>query len=199
MVFSGVPGELRGLEYLHKYYGRLPWDRLFEPAIQLARYGFQVTQDLIVAMEGATESGPDFLSEDSAWAEDFAPNGTRLVLGDRITRKRYADTLEKISKEGPGVFYSGPIAQATIAALGAKNGTMSLEDLRNYTVAIREPVHITYRDWKIHACGAPAGGAVVLSALKTIEGYKDMAQENSINISTHRLDEALRFAYGEVC
>lgn len=133
---SGVPGELRGLEYLHKNYASLPWKQLLQPAIKVARYGFTVTADDVRYMASATASY-DFLTFDSTWALDFAPNGTRLGLGDIMTRKRYANTLESIAECGPDAFYTGAIANATIQALQKSNGTMTLSDLANYTVAIR--------------------------------------------------------------
>ena len=60
-------------------------------------------------MDSATNTAGNFLTEDPVWAEDFAPNGTRLQLGDTITRKRYADTLETIANEGIETLYSGSI------------------------------------------------------------------------------------------
>jgi gamma-glutamyltranspeptidase/glutathione hydrolase len=67
---------------------------------------------------------------------------------------------------GPDVFYNGPIAAATIKTLNATNGTMSLQDLRNYTVAIRKPASIGYRDFKITSTSAPSSGIVVASVMK---------------------------------
>ena len=197
---SGVPGELRGLEHLHKNYGKLPWKDLIHGAIKTARDGWNVTHDLVSYMASAEASAqnPHFLTQDPTWAIDFAPNGTLLGLGDVITRRRYADTLETIANEGPDAFYTGPIANATIQTLQAANGTMTLEDLRNYTAAIRPPANITYRGYKLHACSAPSSGEVVLSTLKILEGYDDFFDSNGVlNLSTHRMDEAIRFAYGE--
>lgn len=133
---SGVPGEVRGLEYLHRKYGSLPWKRLLQPAIKVARDGFIVTADDVRYMASATASH-DFLTQDPAWAIDFAPNGTRLGLGDIMTRKRYADTLESIAEYGPDAFYTGAIAEATVRALQKSNGTMTLCDLADYTIQIR--------------------------------------------------------------
>ncbi|CZR55022.1 probable gamma-glutamyltranspeptidase 1 precursor [Phialocephala subalpina] len=169
---SGVPGELRGLEYLHTHYGSKPWKRLVAPAVKLARYGFPVTKDLVRYMASATAGAYDFLTYDETWAIDFAPNGTRLGLGDTMTRKRYANTLESIGEGGPDAFYKGAIANATITALQKQNGTMALSDLANYTVQIRPVSNITYRGFR-------------------------MSTPSNINLSTHYLDEGMRFAYGQ--
>lgn len=169
------------------------------PAVEVARNGWNVTNDLVRYMASASVGVPDFLCSDPTWALDFCPNGTRLGLGDVITRKRYADTLETIANEGANAFYSGAIANTTIAALNAATpkGIMTLEDLMNYTVAIRKPVQITYRGYKLTSCSAPSSGEVALATMKTVEGYSDFFHPATINLSTHRLDEAIRFAYGE--
>ncbi|KAJ9640240.1 hypothetical protein H2204_003465 [Knufia peltigerae] len=196
---SGVPGEVRGLAHLHDNYGKLPWKTVMAGAIKTARYGWPVTQDLVRYMKSANASAlvPNFLVDDPNWAIDFAPNGTLVGLGDTITRKRYADTLETIANKGPDAFYNGPIAEATIAALQAQNGTMTVEDLQNYTAAIRPPANITYRGYRMFSCSAPSSGEVALSVMKTLEGYTDFYANGMVNLSTHRMDEAIRFGYGE--
>ncbi|KAI0845730.1 gamma-glutamyltranspeptidase [Daldinia vernicosa] len=192
---SGVPGELRGLEYLHKNYGKLPWAEVVKPAVKVAREGFEVTADLVKYIASATPN--DFLKDDPAWAIDFAPKGYIVKLGETITRKRYADTLEVIANEGPDAFYTGAIANATITALQGKNGTMTLDDLKNYTVAIRKPSEIKYRGYKLTSISAPASGVVALSALKIVDGYEGFGDPAAVNLTTHRLDEAIKFAYGQ--
>ncbi|KAL4893284.1 gamma-glutamyltranspeptidase-domain-containing protein [Aspergillus ambiguus] len=194
---SGVPGEVRGLEHLHKKYGSLPWATVMQPAIDTARNGFPVTADLVRYMESAVGTEEDFLSKDPTWAIDFAPNGTRLGLGDTITRRRYADTLETIAKHGPDALYSGPIAETMIQALQAANGTMTLDDLANYTVAIRNVSQIDYRGYTITSTTAPSSGIVAMSILKIVDTYDAFFTPSNVNLSTHRLDEAMRFAYGQ--
>ncbi|KAI2467594.1 gamma-glutamyltranspeptidase [Annulohypoxylon bovei var. microspora] len=193
---SGVPGELRGLEYLHKNYGRLPWATVVTPAVKVAREGFEVSADLVHYMDSVTPNG-SFLTDDPAWAIDFAPHGYRVKLGETMTRKRYADTLETIGKEGADAFYNGAIANATIATLSKAGGTMTLEDLKNYTVAIRQPAKINYRGYKLTSISAPSSGVVALSALKIVDGYEGFGNPALINLTTHRLDEAMKFAYGQ--
>jgi gamma-glutamyltranspeptidase/glutathione hydrolase len=169
-----------------------------QPAIRTAREGFTVTEDLVHYMDSAVKDRGHFLTEDPAWAIDFAPNGTRLGMGDTITRRRYADTLEAVSEQGVGAFYSGPIAEATINALQAANGTMALGDLQNYTVAIRNSSQIDYRGHKITGTTAPSSGIIALAILKTLSGYPHFFETGAVNLSTHRMDEAMRFGYGEV-
>ncbi|KAL4754260.1 hypothetical protein BDW72DRAFT_167088 [Aspergillus terricola var. indicus] len=193
---SGVPGELRGLELLHSKYGSLPWSVLVQPAIDTARNGFPVGRDLVRYMDSAVGDGEDFLVNDPSFAVDFAPNGERVKLGDTITRKRYAKTLETIAAEGPDAFYSGPIAEYTIKALQAANGTMTLEDLRNYTAVVRDYSQINYRGYQVTSTTTPSSGSVAMNILKVLDTYEPLFTPENVNLSTHRLDEAMRFAYG---
>jgi gamma-glutamyltranspeptidase / glutathione hydrolase len=193
---SGIPGELRGLEYLHSVYGKLPWAALVEPSISLAKNGFTITEEFVYYMNSTTPSNA-FLYEDPAWAIDFAPQGKLLEVGDVMTRNRYANTLATIARCGPEAFYTGLIANATISTLRSSGGIMTLRDLRNYTAIIRKPIAINYHGFKVFSTSAPSSGAVVLGVLKTVEGYS-MGDLNALNLTTHLLDEAIRFGYGEV-
>lgn len=206
---SGVPGQLRGLEYIHTQYGALPWPDVLRPSIDLARNGFVVSEDLFKAMgipathdrrrapEGFLKDNR-FLTEEPAWALDFAPNGTRLGLGDVMKRKRYADTLEDIAHTGVQLFYTGKLASQMVKAVQNADGIMNSEDLTRYSVIARTPVEIAFHGHRVLACGEPASGAVILSILKTIEGYENFRSAEHVNLSTHRLIEAMRFGYAEV-
>ncbi|KAL8645178.1 MAG: hypothetical protein Q9226_007417, partial [Calogaya cf. arnoldii] len=205
---SGVPGQLRGLEYIHTQYGALPWPTVLRPSIDLARDGFVVSKDLDKAMgipkthdrrrapEGYLRDNR-FLTDDPTWALDFAPNGTRLGLGDVLRRQRFADTLEDIAHTGTHSFYSGKLATQIVKANQEADGVMTMEDLAQYSVIVRTPVEIDFHGHRVLACGEPASGAVVLSILKTVEGYNDFESPETVNLSTHRLVEAMRFGYAE--
>lgn len=183
---------------MHTKYGFLPWSTVFQPSIKLAREGFPVTEDLVHYMVSAVEDNGNFLCNDPSFALDFCPNGTRLGLGDTMKRKRYADTLETIANQGADAFYSGPIAESIIKAVQATNGTMTLEDMRNFSVAIRDTAQIDYRGYKVASTTSPTSGVIGLGVLKVSETYDHFFGPENVNISTHRLDEAFRFGYGEV-
>ncbi|KAH8822082.1 nucleophile aminohydrolase [Xylogone sp. PMI_703] len=143
---SGVPGELRGLQYIHENYGILPWKDVLGGPINTARYGWHVTEDLVKYMTLANASAlvPNFFCAEPARALDFCPDGILVGLGDVMTRKQYADTLEVIANEGPDAFYHGAVAETTIAALQAQNGIMTLDDLANYTAVVRRAYNVSF-------------------------------------------------------
>ncbi|KAI0008936.1 gamma-glutamyltranspeptidase [Xylariaceae sp. FL0662B] len=190
---AGVPGELRGLETAHRRFGILPWKTVVHPAADVARDGFPVTEDLVRYMEfGISSAGYNFLVEDPSWAQDFAPDGKLVKLGDIMTRERYGETLRKVAEHGADVFYTGPMAKATIEYIQQHNGTMTLSDLSAYRAIERQPIRISYGNYTLYSSGAPSSGAVCLSMLKTMEGYA----RSDANLTLHRFDEAMRFAYG---
>ncbi|RSL90154.1 hypothetical protein CDV31_015736 [Fusarium ambrosium] len=195
---SGVPGELRGLEHLHKKYGRLPWAKLVQPSINVARYGWPVHDDLVKFMKTTyTKSeNESFLVTDPAWSIDFAPSGSLLKLGEKITRKRYADFLEAIAINGPDVFYEGAFADAMVRALKEKGGIMTTDDVKNYSVVVREPSQINYRGGKITSGSAPSSGAVAATIMNILSGYDFIGDATRVNESTHLIDEAMKFSYG---
>jgi gamma-glutamyltranspeptidase / glutathione hydrolase len=82
-----------------------------------------------------------------------------------------------------------------IAIIQETNGTMTLEDLKQYEVKSRRVPTISYRGLQLHGVGSPAGGAVGFSILKTMEQY-DPEDWDDLGLSFHRFDESMRFAYG---
>lgn len=82
-----------------------------------------------------------------------------------------------------------------IDLIQATNGTMTLEDLRCYNVSVKKALSINSRGYRLFATDAPSSGAVTLSILKTMEQFP-LEDREDVNLTTHRFDEAMRFAYG---
>ncbi|OAA46199.1 Gamma-glutamyltranspeptidase [Metarhizium rileyi] len=191
----GVPSEVLGLEYIHNKYGSLPWKTVMQGAIHVARNGFKVSTDFIQYAERAVDGKPNFLEQDPNWAQDFAPNGTLLQVGETMTRKRYANTLERIAHHGSKVFYTGDLAKTLVDYIQQTNGTLTLSDFKEYKVISRPVKNVTYRGLNLYTVGTPASGSIALNILKTMEQF-DLADSKDNNLTSHRFAEAMRFGYG---
>jgi gamma-glutamyltranspeptidase/glutathione hydrolase len=104
-----------------------------------------VGPDLVRYMDYGNTS---FLVNDPMWSQDFAPNGTRVGVGDYMTSRRYARTLETIAQQGAEAFYTGDVAEATVSATKQAEGIITMDD-RAYALKVRTPLNISYRDFKI--------------------------------------------------
>jgi len=167
----GVPGTLRALELLHKQQGKLPWARLFEPAIKLASAGFQVPPRLHLLLRWY---GADSLSA-PARRYFFDQTGSARPSGYLLKNPEFAATLRAIAERGPDAFYSGPIAEAIVQAVrSAPNhaGDVTLADLAGYRAREREPLCAAYRSNRICSMGPPSsGGIAVAQTLKLLEPF----------------------------
>lgn len=192
----GTPGALRALELAHRRHGRLPWARLFEPAITLARYGFAMPRRLnrLLVRER-------FLAGDAAArALYFAPDGSPKPAGTLIANPAYATTLEQIAAGGADAFYRGPVAADIVAAVRGhlRPGDLGEDDLAGYAPVEREPVCAAYRQWRICGMGPPSSGAVTtLQLLGLLEQtrFADLAPQSEAAL--HLFAEAGRLAYAD--
>ncbi|HTW35206.1 MAG TPA: gamma-glutamyltransferase [Rhizomicrobium sp.] len=167
----GVPGVVAMLEMAHKKYGRLPWAKLFEPAIKLARDGFPVGPKLAhtIATDTAAAQMPDIKRT------FYNADGTPYREGEIFKSPAYAATLEAIAKHGARAFYSGAIARSIVDAVEhapVNQGGMTLADLKAYRPLERPPVCGTYRGDKVCSMGPPSsGGVAVLQILAMLERF----------------------------
>ncbi|KAJ4480787.1 gamma-glutamyltranspeptidase [Lentinula lateritia] len=202
-----VPGEIRGFEELHKRYGKLPWKRLFQPSIELARNGFLFTEDLLHIIRSNTV--PKDVNSNSSdrdlarsWIlthpvlrEMYAKDGAFLPVGATLTRPKLAHTLEIIAEEGADIFYEGQLAKDLVEAVVAEGGVMTLNDLKNYKVQATKPLSVDYKGkFRITSSSAPASGGVFLLALNILSNYPDISGPGTL-MDSHRLIESLKFAY----
>uniref|UniRef100_A0A673MAN1 Glutathione hydrolase n=2 Tax=Sinocyclocheilus rhinocerous TaxID=307959 RepID=A0A673MAN1_9TELE len=193
----GVPGELRGYEKAHQLYGKLPWAKLFEPSIKLAREGFPIPaylsyflqQDLIKKLIHGTEL-----------CELFYKDKTVLSPRDTLKFPQLAETMKTISKEGADAFYTGKIAKDLIQDVQERNGMLSLEDLSTFQVRVSEAWSVQLGDYMMHFPPPPAGGAILSFILKLMHGFRlspasNQGDQKTLNL--HRFLEAVKFANGQ--
>ncbi|KAK3107382.1 hypothetical protein FSP39_013344, partial [Pinctada imbricata] len=127
----GVPGEVKGYEEAHKLYGKLPWKELFQPSIDLARKGFNISENLascLKQMEKNVVRDPDLRT-----AFTNPKTGTLLKTGDRTVLPKLADTMQRIATEGANSFYSGRLSYDVAKDLKEKGFKMAPMILKRKT------------------------------------------------------------------
>jgi gamma-glutamyltranspeptidase/glutathione hydrolase len=192
----GVPGTLRLLELAHRQYGRLPWGKLFAPAIALAEQGFPVSARLHA--EIASER---HMTQARARAYFYHPDGTPLAVGETLKNPAFARTLQRIATDGADALYTGDIARDIVDAArsySANPGDMSEADLAAYKAKVREPVCGRYRGYRV--CGMPppsSGGITLLEMLGMLERFDMKGLGPGSALAWHLFSEAGRLAYAD--
>ena len=202
----GVPGTLRGVDTALARWGTLKLADTLAPAIELAERGFRVNRFL--AADIANDGGRTRLHPETAAI--FRPGGVPLAEGDWLVQPDLARTLKLIAAKGPDAFYRGPLARAIVVAqqktraeLGdAGRGRMTLADLGDYRVAIREPLVGHYRGWTLAAMPPPSsGGLTLLQMLGLLERFPlgDASQGYGFGSARtlHVMAEAMRLAFAD--
>ncbi|KXN74217.1 gamma-glutamyltranspeptidase [Conidiobolus coronatus NRRL 28638] len=187
----GVPGEIRGFEFLHSKHGKLNWEELFLPSINLSNEGFKVGPILHLRLDSSKE----WILKDKQFKETYAPNGSLFKQGDLMRRPRFAATLTKIAKEGANAFYDGDIAKDIVETIQNNGGIMTREDLKNYKAIPREPVISSVLNSTIITGSAPASGAILVSALKLLESVIKSCGKGSASDLYHKYAEVLKFGF----
>jgi gamma-glutamyltranspeptidase/glutathione hydrolase len=106
-----TPGAVWGWVTAHKQFGHLPFEKLFEPAIEYARHGYIVSSHIAHYWSGAPQSYRDFES----WQKTFAPNGAAPKAGELFKSEAHATTLESIAESRGESFYRGALADKIVA------------------------------------------------------------------------------------
>lgn len=190
----GVPGVMRMLERMHRDHGRLPWARLFEPAIELAEDGFEISPRLHFLLDRFKR----FAEAEGFREHYYDADGEPYPVGHTLVNPEYAETLELIAERGAEVMYSGELARDIVAAVrdnGVRPGLLSLEDLEAYEAGKIEPRCSPYREWRVCGPRLPSsGGIVVQQILGMLEPF-ELPEADARSI--HLVAEASRLAFAD--
>jgi gamma-glutamyltranspeptidase/glutathione hydrolase len=165
----GVPGAVAMLALAHRQHGRLPWARLFDPAIALAEEGFPISPRLhsLLAAEQTLPADP------VARTYFYRADGTPHPVGHRLKNPELAAVLREIARQGPQALSQGPIARAIVQAVRqhpSRPGALSEDDLRRYQPRERDALCSPLRSGQrwLELCGFPppsSGGIAVAQIL----------------------------------
>lgn len=191
----GTPGTLMLMHEAHRRYGKLPWARLLQPAIDLAERGFTVTPRLAKLIVGDQKR---LSKHPGTRGYFFTAKGDPLPVGYVLKNPDYAQTLRLIATQGPDAFYRGEIADDIVTAVRSapgNPGTLSKDDLARYRVIERAPVCVTHHAYKVCGMGPPSSGALTVGQI--------LGQLNAFDISEptpetfHLIAEASRLAFSD--
>ena len=193
----GIPGQLRMLELAHRQHGRLPWARLFEPAIERAEAGFFVSPRLhkLLSLDPFLRTLP------AAGALYYTADGRPLPVGTVLKNPALAATFRTVAEGGAAAFYSGPLADRIVAAVsGAPRNPAQLTaaDLSGYEAKVRAPVCLRYRRWRVCGFPPPTSGGVTSLQILGLLGHFDLAGKAHDSADfLHLFTEASRLAYAD--
>jgi len=189
----GVPGSVAGFEYAREKYGRLSRHDVIDPAVRLARDGFELDQYEVGSLN--TEAAR-FNRDPAAKAIFEKPDGKPFVIGDKLTQPDLAASLSAIADKGRDEFYKGPIADAIVAASQGKGGILAKADFEQYAVRELKPVTCNYRGYEIISSPPPSsGGVIICEILNVLEGYPLAYLGAGSAETVHLMVEAMRHAY----
>ena len=158
----GVPGSVDGMEKLHQKYGKLPWSKLLQPAIDLAGKGVKFTRLEAEKMNAYRERIYKVNSNKDACCyvrkNDFKE-------GEVVVNKDLEEVLIRIRDLGREGFYIGKTADLIVSEIQAGNGLITHEDLKDYKSVWRPALVGKFRDCKVISMPPPSSGGIALLQL----------------------------------
>ncbi|WP_396621314.1 gamma-glutamyltransferase [Marinobacter sp. W-8] len=192
---AGVPGTVAGLALALERHGTLNLSQALAPAIRLAREGFVVPHRFTEGLEQARDRLERWPATRATF---YKKDGSAPQPGEVFRQPELADTLQRIAEQGVKGFYEGETAQLIVAEMQRGEGLITLEDLRNYEPAVRQPVHGTYRGFDIYSMSPPSsGGTHIVQILNILEDYPIGEWGHNSANTIHHMAEAMKLAYAD--
>ncbi|MBE0505603.1 MAG: gamma-glutamyltransferase [Marinospirillum sp.] len=198
----GVPGLLKMLEAAHQQQGHLPWQQLFEPAIQLAEKGFEVSPRLhqLLVNDPALSNNP------AARNYFYLPDGSPLPVGHLLKNPAMALILRQVAEQGSDAFYTGILAQTISKTVQQQGGLLTPEDLQTYQPVAREAFCGGWLDYLVCGFPPPSSGQIalmqmlgILEQLSSVQNSPESQSEESFYTpeGMHQYIEASKRAFAD--
>jgi gamma-glutamyltranspeptidase/glutathione hydrolase len=161
---SGIPGTVAGLFASGKY-AKLPFEKLIQPAIDLAEKGFSISRREAGSLNGLQDELKKFNTVMPVFVKSIP-----WKEGDTLVQTDLANTLKRIQQKGAAGFYDGETARLIVEEMKRGSGIISYDDLKNYKAKLREPHVFDYKGYKVVGMPMPSsGGLLVHQMMKMIE------------------------------
>lgn len=189
-----VPGAVDGWDKLNRRFGRKKLSTLLAPAIRYADEGFPVSEIFSSYWIASQRK----LRQDTNAARTFLVEDLAPQPGQIFRNRELAGSLREIARHGRDAFYKGPIAKRILAGSQKLGGTMTAEDLANFSSQWVEPISTTYHGWKVYELPPNGQGIGALIMLNLMENFPlaDLGQNSAGAL--HIMIEAKKLAYADV-
>jgi len=188
-----IPGNLKGLETMHRKYGKLSWKQVVQPSVELAKRGPVMTHYFHKVL---TRYRQDFCDASEILCKIFYKNGRTVAVGEKLPRPRLAHTLEVIANYGVSSFYQGRIAQNIVDTVQGAGGVLTIQDLKEFQVREVAPVRTQFKGYQVYSMPSPSsGGTVLLQMLNVLEKFPLRSWGHNSSKSLHVIAEAMKHAY----
>jgi gamma-glutamyltranspeptidase/glutathione hydrolase len=191
-----VPGVPAGLDALWRSHGRLPWSRLVEPALRLARSG--------VEMPPAHASCLAMLAPVMTMREGsaiYSPGGALLETGDLLVQPGLVAALELVRDEGASSVYRGSIAEALVTLVAQRDGVLLRSDLESYEAHWSAPSELMFAGRRVATRAGLSGVPATLARLDPSGGDAALlaALDDGANGAGHTTNLTVVDADGSAC
>ncbi len=195
ILASGVPGAVDGMVTAHKRYGRLSWEAVLQPAIELAYKGYYLSYMQARELNNSAKTLSKFEGSRKYFTKE---NGEPFKEGELFVQKDLANTLEQIMKFGRDGFYSGPVADAIVDEMKSQGGIITHQDLKNYRSKWRTPVSVSFKGYDLTIMPPPSSGSIaVAQILSMMEDYDLEGMGHNSADYVHLLAESMRRAFAD--
>lgn len=193
---TGTPGTVAGFALALQKYGTMPLNQVVQPAIMLARDGFEVNDAL--ADDLKTYGSETLPNHPNSKAIFWKTDGNPLQKGDKLVQANLAKSLEMIAETGPDAFYKGAIADQIADEMAKNGGLITKADLENYKAVERAPIRGEYRGYEVFSMPPPSSGGIhIVQILNILENF-DLKKYGFGSADTMQImAEAEKYAYAD--
>ncbi|WP_460950712.1 gamma-glutamyltransferase [Spirosoma daeguense] len=160
---SGVPGSVDGMAEAHKRFGKLTWEQVLQPAVDLAAKGFALTERDALGLNRIKTDLHQINPGKTYFLKSPAQTDTLTWhKGESLVQSDLARTLQRIQSQGRAGFYEGETARLLAEEMVRGNGLITEEDLKNYHSVWREPIQAKYKEYNVITMPPTSSGGVAL-------------------------------------
>jgi gamma-glutamyltranspeptidase / glutathione hydrolase len=189
-----VPGAVGSWVALSERFGKLPFEDLMQPAIEIAERGYLLP---VVVQQKWAAATPELQSQ-PGFAQSFFPWGRAPRVGELFKFPAAARGLRAIAKTKGQAFYGGEIAQAIEKFSAEHGGSITARDFANYKAEWVTPIAQNYRGYTLHEIPPNGQGIAALIALGILENF-DLASLAVDGVDSQHLQiEAMKLAFADV-